>query len=72
MNEKNWMDMTIDGWDSHLRGEDFKKVPKEVGWAYFEERYLKRYIKAFETKFKRKLKYRIDGIAFISYEETKI
>ena len=68
----NMIRLTIEGWDSWLKGIDYPKIPKEIYTTCFDENYLKRTIKAFEEKFKRKLKYRIKGLAYISYAETEV
>lgn len=64
-----YTDMVIEGWESWLRGEGFSQVPVEIFFANGnDDTNLKRLIAAFEAKYGRKLKYRVDGLTYISYK----
>jgi len=68
---KDWhLEMVIDSWHQMLEGIDFPSPRKETFYCHSNIEELEKYISAFELKYKRKLKYRIDCLSYISYEET--
>ena len=66
---ENYKKMLIDGWSQKLID---MSIPEVVFYPSNEDE-IKEYVKAFEDKYQRKLKYRIDTLAYISLvaEETE-
>src|SRR5208283_5282525 len=65
--KKEYTEMLIDGWNQMLSIHK-----KEIPFCLSTEDELKELIKSFEDKHNKKLKYRIDGLAYVSYEESII
>ncbi len=66
-----WEGMVIDCWADDLEGVNYPAKPKELFMVSTEES-VKRLCKSFEAKYGKKLKYREDGLFYISYLETVV